>query len=320
MRPRLPRPAFTLVELLVVIAIIGILVALLLPAVQAAREASRRSQCQNHLKQLALGVHNFHDTQNYLPRNGTKYKQGSPAAYGTTTTSWSWLARTLPYLELSNLYDAANIDTANILNNPATAKSAPFFFCPSDNAKAESPSNNRANSPVTGSVGLANYKGVTGSNWCWGDYPHTPPGGCCDCFWYQICSDTGLGNGCFHRNDILTPLRLTDIKDGTSNTYMLGEDIPSLNGWCSWSYSNHAVGTCGIPPNTNISKRYPISNAGPANGENGAWTNTFSFRSRHPTGLQFAYADASVHFVTENIDLAIYRASATISLGEALSQ
>src|SRR3954465_15415416 len=124
MRPHPSRTAFTLVELLVVIAIIGILVALLLPAVQAAREASRRSQCQNHLKQLALGVHNFNDSQNYLPRNGTKYKQGDPSAYGTPTTSWSGLAPPLPYLEMNNLYDLANIDTAEILNNPAVQKSA----------------------------------------------------------------------------------------------------------------------------------------------------------------------------------------------------
>ena len=318
--PRMPSPtrrAFTLVELLVVIAIIGILVALLLPAVQSAREASRRSTCSNHLKQLALGVHNFNDTKGSFPRNGTKITQGSPSGYGTTSTSWSWLARMLSYIELDAMYQEGNIDDASILGNVVTPKSHTVFFCPSDNAKAESPSKNRANGWITGDCGLANYKGIQGSNWCWGDYPHTPPGGTCHSFWYV---PDGYGNGCFHRNDILTPLKLTDIKDGTSNTFMLGEDIPSLNGWCSWVYANHAVGTCGIPPNTNISKMYPISNKGPANGENGAWTNTFSFRSRHPNGLQFAYADGSVHYIRENIDLGMYRALSTISGGETTAE
>ncbi|MGE3809759.1 MAG: DUF1559 domain-containing protein, partial [Gemmataceae bacterium] len=98
------------------------------------------------------------------------------------------------------------------------------------------------------------------------------------------------------------------------NTFMLGEDVPEFNGWCAWMHGNLATGTCAIPPNTNLDAKY-----GKANGENGAWNNTFSFRSRHPGGLQFANADGSVRFIAQNIPLATYRALASIQGGEIVS-
>ena len=314
-------PAFTLVELLVVIAIIGVLVALLLPAVQSAREASRRSSCQNNLKQLALGVHNYHDTNSSFPRNGTKKGQTPPVMYGagTTADSWSWQARTLPFYELANVYEEAQVDRASISSNPTVRKTYPVFLCPSDNARAESPSYNRANGWIfTDGCGLTNYKGVSGSNWAWGTYPNAGPTGNSDLFYFN---NTGHGDGMFYRTDINFRLTFADILDGTSQSFMIGEDVPSRNGWCGWSYANHSSGTCGIPPNVNLSKTYPIPAAdfGPANGENGKWTNTFSFRSRHPDGLQFALADASVQYIREKIDLKIYRALSTIAGGEAVA-
>ena len=114
------RSAFTLVELLVVIAIIGVLVALLLPAVQAARESARRTQCVNNLKQLALATHNFHDTYSRFPQNGSKFSQGS----GTCCTeyAWSWIARSLPYFEQNPLFMEAGIDDKSMNGNPAIAK------------------------------------------------------------------------------------------------------------------------------------------------------------------------------------------------------
>jgi len=110
------------------------------------------------------------------------------------------------------------------------------------------------------------------------------------------------GDGLFSRADYyyLIFLRLTDITDGSSNTFMLGEDLPVYNAQVAWFYSNGALGTCAIPPNYN---------EGTANNQD--WQNLYSFRSRHPGGLNFAFADASVHFVSEDIPLTTYRAMAT---------
>lgn len=302
------RRAFTLVELLVVIAIIGMLVALLLPAVQAARESARRTQCVNNIKQLAIAVHNFHDSHQRFPQNGSKFSQGS----GTCCTefSWSWLARTLPFIEASPLHSEAGIDDKSLKNNPSIATSLKTFFCPSDIAllSSNTPSTTRSDMQIwnNGPAGLCNYKGVTGSNWCWGTWPNVGANGNCDCF-YQ--NGTGLGDGIFFRTDILFRQRMPEITDGLSNTLMIGEDVPEYSAWCGWAYANHAVGNCAIPPNVNLKKEF-----GAAPTWN--WENTYSFRSRHPGGLQFALADGSVRFLRANLDLAIYRGASTTQGGE----
>jgi prepilin-type N-terminal cleavage/methylation domain-containing protein/prepilin-type processing-associated H-X9-DG protein len=311
----LRRQGFTLIELLVVIAIIGVLVAMLLPAVQKVREAANRTQCQNNLKQIALAVHNYHDAFEGFPRNGSRYDR---IDYGTGTTafSWSFFARMLPFLEQDPLYRTAEIDGNSLEGNVATSANIATLFCPSDTARNESPSPNTANNWTTGApVALSNYKGVSGSNWCWGDFPNVGTNGNCDCF-YQ--NGKGKGDGIFFRTDIIYSLRLTDITDGTSTTFMIGEDIPLLNCWCAWPYANTATGTCAIPPNVNLDGRYGICDADAVK-SNSAWANTFSFRSRHAGGLQFAFADGSVHFVPDSIDLATYRALSTIQGAEIVS-
>src|SRR5262249_43478609 len=135
-RLALTQTAFTLIELLVVIAIIAILIALLVPAVQKVREAAARAKCQNNLKQIGLAIHMYHDTYKKLPIN--QYGDYSdPSAYGGpyfTSSSWSFLAVILQYLEQNNVYIQGNIPKATLKTSSATAQVIPIFLCPSDKA------------------------------------------------------------------------------------------------------------------------------------------------------------------------------------------
>lgn len=307
-RRRLQRGrAFTLLELLVVLAIIGVLVALLLAAVQQVREAASRMSCQSNLRQLAQATHAYHDANGQFPVD-------SLYAYGSPARSWSWLARILPYLEQGNLYRQGNIPTNTLYQGrDAAASTVKVFLCPSDTALAAGPRTDAADlGPYPGgpvirpfiAVGQTNYKGVSGANWAWGDPQWHNPG--------TNGSSDGLtyGDGIFYRGDFLAPKRIASITDGTSNTFMIGEDIPAKNHWCSWPYANNATGTCAIGPNA---RRADGTEYDP-----GDWRNVYSFRSRHRGGLQFAYADGSVHFISNAIELSTYRAMATIQGGETL--
>jgi len=286
---------FTLVELLVVIAIIGILVALLLPAVQAAREAGRRGSCGNNMKQLALGTHNFHDVRKRLPYNGDDVRN-SGCCYTTNYTHWSWIARGLAFFEQGNLFQQAGLANApeQFMSNslPSIGVQLPVLLCPSDGKNGD-PRTDCANFPGGTPVGLTNYKGVSGGNWAWGTYTYTGPTG----------DNNGLdnGNGIFFRSDWSKKNKLATITDGTSNTFLIGEDLPSLNVHCGWPYCNTANGTCGIPLNN------ALVNGQPGFNNPGDWPNVYSFRSRHPGGGQFAMADGSVTFVAQTIALQTYR-------------
>jgi prepilin-type N-terminal cleavage/methylation domain-containing protein/prepilin-type processing-associated H-X9-DG protein len=301
------RHGFTLVELLVVIAIIGVLIALLLPAVQAAREAARRTQCSNNLKQLALAVHLHGDAQHTFPRSGERIPTpGKDDGWWYGPRSWSWIARSLPYMEQKQLQKMGKIDEAVFQDNPVISESIPTLFCPSDSAAGESPSTiaidsswwkeRSGNGPAPG--GLTNYKASSGSNWPWGLYAFAGTNGTADPFW-------GIPDGVFSSSDIRFTLHTRDITDGTSKTYMIGEDIPSVNKWSYWFFADGLVCTSAIPPN------YMINAPSPSN-----WKDLFSFRSRHPGGVQFAFVDGSVRFINDSIDLRIYRALSTIAAGD----
>jgi hypothetical protein len=167
-------------------------------------------------------------------------------------------------------------------------------------------------------VAETSYKGVSGSNWGADFFPNEMKFSTPYLHLGANLSYNGLekGDGIFWRADIRKGnLRITDIEDGTSNTFMIGEDVPQLILWNAWSYANGANGTCAIPPNTGIT--IPTGQPptlGPK--DEGNWPERYSFRSRHPGGLQFALADASVRFVSDSIPIATYRALATIKGGE----
>jgi len=307
--------AFTLIELLVVIAIIAVLIGLLLPAVQKVREAAARIKCQNNLKQLALAVHNYHDQFQKLPRNAGPSCPPNPWGSPLNTSSpqcWSWIAKILPFIDQGNLYNVGNLQAEPPFANANNVQAAiiPILLCPSD-SDSRRVMTDRANFGSAMGIGPTNYKGVAGQNWAWGDSRWNP-------VWsnvgaYTSPQNNGLerGDGIFFRRDgvVFPNLDFSGVTDGLSNTFMIGEDLPTRNTHCSWPWFNHATGTCAIYPNS-----HKLGFTNPGN-----WENVYSFRSNHPMGLQFAMADGSVHFIKESIAPAIYRALASRAGGEAVT-
>src|SRR5579884_1298736 len=307
------RSGLTLIETLVVIAIIGTLVGLLLPAVMRVREAANRASCANNLKQLALAAQSYNDTCGRLPPGEIgpyqwRVPNQSFYGWGSSSYGWSWLSRILPFIEQDNLFQAGDIPNKTLTQSGIAANRIALFLCPSDTAY-NAPPRTDAGDLIGFPVGNTNYKGVSGANRGYDSSQN---------LWFPTLwknpgangSYDGLnhGDGAMFRTDILQPRCMTDITDGLSNTFLIGEDVPVLNKWCSWPYATHAYGTCAIPPN-----------AVQPNGEPPyRWYNNHSFRSRHPGGLQFAFADGSVHFVTNAINLNLYRALATIQGGEVV--
>lgn len=308
MRTRSSRSAFTLIELLVVIAIIAILIGLLLPAVQKVREAAARMSCSNNIKQIVLSTHSYHDSFGKFPSNGPG------ATYSMSGPDWSWLSKILPYIEQQNLYNSLGIPTANLGNQPLLATNIKTFNCPSD-SQSSLPRQNCADIGSNNGVGVGqtNYKGVCGANWDWGSSDPSP---------LNTPTNNGLdqGNGIFYRTDGQPgtsghgPLTMVAITDGTSNTFMVGEDIPSKNQWCAWPYANAATGTCAIPLNNAML-------AGQAGYNSiGDWPDIYSFRSYHTNGANFGFADGSIEYITNSISMSVYEPLATYEGGEVVSR
>lgn len=299
---------FTLVELLVVIAIIGILVALLLPAVQAAREAARRMQCGNNLKQIGLAMHNYHDV----------YKNFPPGAWGCC---WgTWMICIQPFAEQRQLYDQYSFERkwgtpgpddqrySSAVNLPVTRTRLKTHTCPSDTVNAPfsniTSHNYAANFGNTGYGGPATLNGV----------PHNGSP-----FSY-IASNTSLGK----------IVGLASILDGTSNTLMVAEVLQGtgtdLRGFVWWgdasSYSAY------LTPNTALPDRIytagycvnlPLRNL-PCAVSTTTDPTMFAARSRHPGGVQGALCDGSVRFISSTIDLATWRALGTSQGGEPIGE
>jgi prepilin-type N-terminal cleavage/methylation domain-containing protein len=310
------RPAFTLVELLVVIAIIGVLVALLLPAVQAAREAARRTKCTNNLKQLALAMHNFHDANKQLPA-GTGYIS-FPKFGGREPTAY---VRLLPFIEEQSVFDLFDLNymTSQPQNQRAVQTPIATLICPSDPAASVPILTNRA---VSGS-GLPNPSQGQG-NWyplCAGPLADVlptlhPTQACMNCPSQAAYCCQSIDFGC---RDAVFPgmfarvnkaVRFKQVTDGLTSTLMCGETLPAHSVYNGIYNQNFPIAATHIPINTMTSD----------NGSDGApqriWRWSTGFKSMHSGGALFAIGDSSVRFIDEGIDYVLYNNLGTIAGGE----
>ena len=308
---------FTLVELLVVIAIIGILVGLLLPAVQTARESARRSDCQNRVKQLALGMLTCVDAKGRFPANlgdlETKFDVAWPS-HGSNNYGRSWISETLPYLERLDLSNTISF-TAQFSSNTAFTKPLAELRCPSDSGPSVRSDNiGYSGGPlIAGTFGVTNYKSVAGGNWA------APPFQIYfNCGQSRNCNKSGFswdgeteGNGVACRNTRNRKRNLTSIKsvtDGLSKTLAIGESVPDWCAYSMWGYFTGAHATTGYPIN------YAVEQGESTLAANRT-TAIASFASRHPGGGSFARCDGSVVWVANSIGSAIYSALGAIDGG-----
>jgi len=321
------RRGFTLIELLVVIAIIAILISLLLPAVQQAREAARRTQCRNNLKQYGLALANYHDAYNMFPIGGQNW---APPNIG-------WQARILPYIDQQALYNQMNfntntsnpVDNGNAFQTPLAvdllnmqAHSVPYMFCPSDSHAPPNP-----NWSGWGTQPNINFAGPTDGNYCGslGSQRTPSASGACNT-WLNFANPTFYDHGNTldrnHLSGMFTRLgavvRISDVADGSSNTIFVGEMIPTCNdhsgtigGGGQWNYNgdNNAHASTLAPINTFNTCRWAtaaqITNSQCTNPNNWNWS--WGFRSMHAGGAQFLFVDGSVQFLSQNINYFTYQ-------------
>ena len=295
------RRGFTVVEMLVVVTVVLLVLGVIMPAIERGRESSRAAICKEHLKQLATGVDLHLNAHNRYPPGQFLGRYGK----GQDSTAWGWLARTLPFVGQADLYKAGGIPTNSLEQSGVAGREIEMFRCPSDKFSGPGPGTARAG--LRGfPTGLTNYKAVTGANWGVDESTNTADIGT---DWRNPGTNGSFdgqdhGDGIMYRSDVGSPRRRADITDGVGHTFMLGEDIPDKDTYCSWPYSNNNYSTCAIPPNVVPKPGSDYSSEW--------WPNVLSFRSGHPGGVYFALADERVVFVTSAIDLSLYRALATI--------
>lgn len=291
------RSGFTLVELLVVIAIIGILVALLLPAIQAAREAARRTECGNNLKQIGVALHNYHDTHQRLPHGSFHADR------------WSWQTRLLPFVEARSEFDQFDMNLQAWQGDNFKLISAIHknFLCPSDTL-FDAIREEEGFAAPTWSLSQSDYAA------CIGDYKNST----------GVGATPDYGNVGFLAGNTPNPVRgmigrwrwaarFADATDGLSNTITVGECIGAM--CITQNFGAQCFATTAQPINF-MNESLHITLPTQANPR---WNESIGFRSFHPGGATFALGDASIRFLSENIDGVTFRALASRAGYEAVS-
>jgi prepilin-type N-terminal cleavage/methylation domain-containing protein/prepilin-type processing-associated H-X9-DG protein len=317
--PESRRAGFTLIELLVVIAIIGVLIALLLPAVQAAREAARRAQCVNNLKQLALAAQNYHDANGCFPAGSYSNYNGGPP--GSTCTGYpckypenfSCFVRMLPFTEQSAMYNAVNFNmtSSNWENITISSVQLNILVCPSDtNMKPVPLGSATANQgfnfvpPLPASTGYNQTFSSYGGNAGTFDFGYIT---------YYAQSQLDQYNGVIY-ND--SSVKIADVTDGTSNTFIFGEHshgnlfkydpgfANSDNSWNSGRWYDTLFATY-FAPNQPAQPIPPSGSIKTIFGNNNYYYPTMA-ASQHPGGCNFAFCDGSVKFIKNTVNCWAY--------------
>jgi prepilin-type N-terminal cleavage/methylation domain-containing protein len=291
--PQTKRRGFTLIELLVVIAIIAVLISLLLPAVQQAREAARRTQCKNNLKQLALAIHSYHDTYNAFPS-------------GTSARLYSPFVAVMPYIDLANNIRSYNFNESysSATNVLVINQTIPVFLCPSMTVPRTVPELSCPEAGAAGSYAVCAGTTARGFDGVFiPDATYDPQG---------------------------RVVRIADITDGTTNTIFIGEFNYKHAGYLWSSASNSCAGNPALAGQIRWgSARWGGGYAGLALGGMGGVFNKFSgnvttdretFRSDHVGGGQFAMADGSIRFVSDSINATVLLALSTRAGGEVIGE
>ena len=310
--------AFTLVELLVVIAIIGILIALLLPAVQAAREAARRSQCTNNLKQIALASHNYHDTFKSFPPGGL-----SPGECCATPHLTNWAICLLPFIEQQSLFDRYNQNLTN--EDPANAfvreQIVAPYSCPSDRhaTKLERPDSGPGSAL---NYRHGSYRAVAGSHWDERNQVRASGHS------WNIPGQSGTAfatsarlAGIYHKvrpghsSQIADVEKMSSVTDGTSNTLAFGEQYApeTTRRGTFWAYTYTTYNASGAWPHPGNLLDYDACGRLPGP----PWSECIDgWGSAHPGGGNFAAADGSVHFISDTTDYRMFCNLCTMAGGE----
>jgi prepilin-type N-terminal cleavage/methylation domain-containing protein/prepilin-type processing-associated H-X9-DG protein len=319
------RPGFTLIELLVVIAIIAILIALLLPAVQQAREAARRTQCKNNLKQIGLALHNYHDVHLlFAPGAFWNVTQancvaGDPAA--GQSYKGSILLHILPYMEQSALFNNFDFNRCNVDTSvfPGTTKQVrttvmPAYRCPSDNYGSHNGTNGDTSAAVHNYAACFGPGVTGGAN---GNSGASPTCGCPSAPFVaavpailQANTQPNNAPGMFSRAGTRKPCGIRDNTDGTSNTIYFGEVRPECSGHArgGWASSNNGQGlTSNLIPINYDSCNKPQTGTPPNEcWRDCNWNSELGYKSRHTGGAHMLYGDGTVRFLSENVSMEVY--------------
>jgi prepilin-type N-terminal cleavage/methylation domain-containing protein len=303
-----PKSGFTLIELLVVIAIIGVLVALIMPAVQQAREAANRTQCINNLKQMGLAAQEYHDSFGSFPSGWYCDNVNDANCIPTLAQAYMWngLSGLMLKLELGNIYNSVNFSlyTNDFSNTTGVRMTMNVFVCPSNRRAIQTASTNANN--TTARLGPADYRGSMAAGYVAGitaqySPPNTDPTNTTDGNGNAVLGI--FDNGLTYMNSIVS---IADVTDGTSNTGLMGE---TLSG--TWAEAS----SCCVRTTVDRQVNKPIQIMA-----NGVLTNYYTYwMSKHPGCVNFLKCDGSVSTVTNQINRLVLVKMMTRAGGEALS-